>query len=216
MTATEKLNELFNRWQEEFPDYKGKFNKDGINNEEAFNSQKLKILFIAKEPNDPEQNEDDYRDWWANGVKYLFSHRICEWAFGLLNDFPPIENLSYNNEERVKIMSAIAFMNLKKIGGNASADHELIRKVISREQHFILEEISIIAPHIIIGGIGDSEFWNLLFPGIEFVNSGFDIKVAKYDSYKIIDYYHPSYKVPRSMSYCLLGCVFNSEMFLKL
>ncbi len=216
MTATEKINALFHRWQEEFPEYQGKFNKDGINNEEVFNNQKLKLLFLAKEPNDPEQGGGDFRDWWAEEVKYSFSHRICEWAFGLLNGFPPVETLSYDNKERVQIMSAIAFMNLKKSGGSANADHDVIREVVTRESHLILEEISIIDPHIIVGGLGNTEFWSLLFPDIQFANSGFDINVAKYGSYRIIDYYHPSYRVPRSMSYCLLDRVFNSDVFLEL
>ena len=93
MTATEKLNALFHRWQVEFPDYQGKFTKDGINNEAVFNNQKLKLLFLAKEPNDPDQGGGDFREWWSEEVKYSFSHRICEWAFGLLNEFPPVEDL---------------------------------------------------------------------------------------------------------------------------
>ena len=216
MIATEKLDALFHRWQEEFPEYKGKFNKDGINNEEVFEKQKLKLLFLAKEPNDPDQSEWDFREWWAEEVKYSFSHRICEWAFGLLNGFPPVENITYDNEKRVQIMSAVAFMNLKKSGGKANADHDEIKKTITRERHLILEEISIINPHIIIGGLGRTEFWSLLFPDIRFTDSGFDIKVARHDSYRIIDYYHPSYRVPRSMSYCLLGRVFTSDVFREL
>ncbi len=216
MKATERLNALFDRWQKEFPDYQGKFNEDGINNEAVFNDQKLKILFLTKEPNDPEQDGGDFRIWWAEEVKYAFSHRICEWAFGLLNGFPPIEDLSYESKERIRIMSAVAFMNLKKSGGKANADHDVIREVVKKERHLILEEISIINPDIIVGGVGDPEFWTLLFPDIQFKNSGFDISVAKYGSYRIVNYYHPSYRVPRSMSYCLLERVINSDVFIEL
>ena len=163
MNKTEKLNALFERWQKKFPEYRGKFKKDGINNEEMYENQNLKVLFLAKEPNDPDQNEGDFRKWWSNEVKYAFSHRICEWAFGVLNNFPPLKDLTYDNEERLKVISSVAFMNLKKIGGQANANHDVIAETISKERHFILEEVSIIEPDIIIGGLGRPEFWHLLF-----------------------------------------------------
>lgn len=216
MTTTQKLNELFHRWQTEYPEYQGKFASDGIINETLYNNQKLRLLFIAKEPNDPEQNGGDFRNWWSEEVKFSFSHRICEWAFGLLNSFPPLNALSYDNKERVQILNSIAFMNLKKIGGGSGADHEVIKEVVSRERLLLSEEIEIIKPHIIVGGLGNSELWEPLFPGIKFEDTGFDIKVARYNSYKIIDYYHPSYRVPRAMNYSLLGRVYESKVFQQL
>lgn len=216
MTATEELNALFDRWQDEFPEYRGKFHKDGINNEAVFAEQKLKLLFLAKEPNDPKQGLGDFRSWWAKEIKYAFSHRICEWAFGLLNGFSPLDEPRYKNMDRIRIMSAVAFMNLKKSGGGATADKAKIQEAVDNERHLILKEISIINPDIIVGGIGRPELWESLFPGIQFKDSGFDIKVAKCGSYKIIDYFHPSYRVPRSMSYCLLGRVSDSDVFRKL
>ena len=213
MTTTKKLNKLFDIWVQRFPKYKDTFVADGVIDEKVFNRQNLKILFIAKEPNDPEQEGGDFREWWQEEVKYSFSHRICEWAYGILNDFPPIEELPYDNDLRVRVMRSIAFMNLKKNGGGANADHESIQSVLENERELILEEISIIKPELIIGCIGRSKLWNILFPGIKFLNSGFDIKVARLGPYKFIDFYHPSYRVPRAMSYCLLGRVFNSDLF---
>ena len=213
MTVTHQLNDLFQCWQIEFPEYQGRFVSDGIINETLYGRQRLRLLFIAKEPNDPEQSGGDFRDWWTEEIKYSFSHRICEWAFGLINNFPPLDKLSYENEKRVQILNSIAFMNLKKIGGGASADPDAIKEVVSREKHLLSKEIEIISPHVVVGGIGNSGLWDSLFPGIKLEDTGFDIKVAKYNSYKIIDYYHPSYRVPRAMSYCLLGRVYESEVF---
>ena len=216
MTKTEKLDALFERWQEEFPEYKGKFVKDGIIAEEVFEKQELKLLFVAKESNDPDQTEGDFREWWSMEVKYMFSHRICEWAFGLLKGFPPLTELSYENQERIRVMKSIAFMNLKKIGGKANADYEAIENTIVRERHLILEEIEIIEPDVIVGGVGKSEFWKILFPSLSFTDSGFDVNVARIGSSKLLDYYHPSYRVPRSMSYCLLHDVCTSKVFSNL
>ena len=110
-------------------------------------------------------------------------------------------------------MKSIAFMNLKKIGGKANADHNTIKNTIVRERDLILEEIGIIEPDLIIGGIGRNEFWQILFPDVRFIESGFNVKVACMDLFRLIDYYHPSYRVPRSMSYCLLHNVYTSKVF---
>jgi len=216
VTKTEQLNLLFQRWQQECPEYQGKFHKDGIVNEETYLGQNPKVLFIAKEPNNPDQGEFDFREWWAEEVKYGFAHRVCEWAFGFSGGFPPLENLSNSNEERIQVMRRIAFMNLKKTGGSSYADSDLIMGVVERERQFLQAEISVINPDVIIGGIGNPDIWNLLFPGMKLVRSGFDIWVGRHNSFRIIDFYHPSYQVPRAMSYCLLASVYSSEVFKKL
>lgn len=216
MTKTNKLDFLFDKWLADYPKYKGKFIKDGIVNENEYEQQNTKLLFIAKEPNNPKQDEWDFREWWSKEVKQSFSHRICEWAYGLLNNFPPILNLSKSNENRKEVMSKIAFMNIKKSGGKASADHDVIEETLKEEIEFIQDEIRIISPDLIIGGIGKSHYWNYIFPQIQFKDSGFDIKVAKSNGCKIIDFYHPSYRVPRSMSYSLLAIITNSNVFKNL
>ncbi len=214
MTKTEQLNQLFDRWIEQFPKYAGKFNRDGIVNESIFEKQKLKLLFVAKEPNNPEQKKDeDFREWWLKEVKYSFSNRICEWAYGLLNNFPPLTSLSYNKKERTEVMKSIAFMNIKKSGGGATANQEEIVKILKDERGLLLEEINIIEPDIIIGGIGNTNYWKILFPEIQFKESEFDIQVARVGRYKVIDFYHPSYRVPRAMSYSLLYAVSTSKVF---
>lgn len=214
MSKTEELDKLFVRWEEEFPKYKGKFKKDGIVYESTFEKQKLKLLFIAKEPNDPDQNKDDFREWWSKEVKYSFSHRICEWAYGFQNNFPPLDGLS--DDARLEVMQSIAFMNIKKSGGGATANDVLIKKTLVEESHLLIEEINIIEPTIIIGGIGNANYWKELFPDIQLIDSGFDIEVARVNNYKLINYYHPSYRVPRAMSYALLGMVSNSRIFKEL
>ena len=215
-TKTEQLNELFDSWVQQFPKYKGKFIKDGIIDENIYDLQKIKLLFITKEPNNPDQNDSDFRIWWSKEVKYSFSHRICEWAYGFQKGFPPIVEIPYDNEKRREIMKSIAFMNLKKSGGKASADYKEIERVLIEEKDLLLQEIFIINPNIIIGGLGKTDYWKYLFPTVEFKDSGFDIKVARVGGWKLIDFYHPSYRVPRSMSYALLGAVSKSKVFTEL
>lgn len=60
---------MVHQWEEDYPKYKGKLNRDGIINEIQYEKQRPKLLFIAKEPNDPEQIEGDFREWWLEEVK---------------------------------------------------------------------------------------------------------------------------------------------------
>ncbi|MEK0338438.1 MAG: hypothetical protein QQN41_13500, partial [Nitrosopumilus sp.] len=87
------LDKLFNEWIKRYPKYENKFVSDGIIDEIQFNNTFPKLLFIAKEPNSPDQLSDDFREWWSGGVHDNFSYRICEWAFGLLNNFPDLNKI---------------------------------------------------------------------------------------------------------------------------
>lgn len=104
-------------------------------------------------------------------------------------------------------------MNLKKVGGSGSADWRLIQSTTKRDREFLCQQIGIIAPDVIVGGVGDSGLWSMLFPDITLEDCGFDIRVARVGHVKVVDFYHPSYRVPRAMSYALLGRVFQSERF---
>lgn len=213
MTKTQKLDLLFEKWQKVFPENQGKFKYDGIIDEDNFERQKVKLLFIGKEANDEQQNEGDYRSWWKEVVKYQFSIRLSEWAFGILNSFPPIESISESQDSRKEILSSIAFMNLKKTGGGNTADVNNLKEIVIRERAFILDEIEIIKPDIIIGSIGDVNLWQLIFRNDGFEESGYDVKIFRIKKMKIINFYHPSYRVPRAMSYSLLKNVYSSEKF---
>ena len=208
MTKTERLNALFAEWQEKRPEEADFMCLDGIVCEESYESTKPKLLFIAKEPNHPEGPGFDFREWWCEEVKYAFSKRLCEWAYGVWNGFPSLSE--FDEAEKLEIIRSIAFMNLKKVGGSSKADPQVIRGITERDKDFLRRQIKIIDPDVIVGGIGDSSLWSLLFPRIEFQPSGFDIGVACVGHVRVIDFYHPSYRVPRAMSYSLLGRVFQS------
>ena len=85
---TEQLNQLFDEWEQTVSEYKGKFVRDGIINEQFYQIASPKILFIAKEPNDPEQTAWDFRELWKADISRTFSFRIAEWSYGILNSFP--------------------------------------------------------------------------------------------------------------------------------
>lgn len=213
MTKTERLNELFKRWKQEL---QPGFKLDGIINEQEFSKQKKKLLFITKEPNDPEGNGGDYREEWPDNAKYVFANRIAALAYGCLNDFPPLSDYKKNEAtNKLKMLQAVAFMNLKKTGGVGQANNELIKKIIHNEKDFIIEEINIIAPDIIIGGIGiDSPYWEILFETeLSLKDCGYDVRVGTWRKTKVIEFYHPSIRATTAMLYCLLQQVICSSKF---
>jgi hypothetical protein len=232
-----QLDQLFEEWESSNPQYLGKFTRDGIVNENQFQEQKLKLLFIAKEPNQtnvsPTEKQEDYRVE-LNQVEMhkdyskVYSYRIAEWAHGLLNDFPPFEELfseaKFNRERYREILQKIAFMNVKKTGGTGASNPEELHKAIVQDHKFLMAEIKIIDPDLIVLGLGLSkEMRSSLFPKLsesDWADSGHaGIKVARLDKMKIIDFYHPSVRpvtLTPAESYSLLQNIFHSEMFRKL
>ena len=123
-SKTELLDSLFNEWERSKPEYQGKFVKDGIIDETLFTKAQPKIHFIAKEPNNPKQEPGDYRDDWKHiaSTAYILAYRIAEWSYGLLNNFPPFDNIWKDKGYFVfDSIQSIAFMNIRKSGGSGGA-----------------------------------------------------------------------------------------------
>lgn len=215
MTKKIELKKLFNEWENTFPDYKGKFISDGIIDEQLYQNAKTKILFVTKEPNDSDQTSWDLADLLNQDYSKNFAIRLAEWTHGILNDFPPLSSLTDYKVLHESLKSA-AVINLKKIGGASQSKGEEIISHTLQNKPFLLRQIKIIQPEIIIGGVGNTEIWKILFDNIELECSGYDILVGKWDNAKIIDFYHPSYRVPRAMTYSLLQNIFRCEVFNKI
>lgn len=216
-TRTDRLEKLFAEWKQQKKKEAKLMCLDGIVCEKNYERANPKLLFVAKEPNDPKKQAFDFREGWREEVKYTFAIRLCEWAYGIWNCFPPLSEFDALAEaDKLEVMRSISFMNLKKVGGTGKADHEKIRSVTNRDKDLLRRQIEIIDPDVIIGGVGDSNLWSLLFSEIALQKCGFDIPVARVGRVRVIDFYHPSYRVPRAMSYSLLGRVFQSDEFGRL
>ncbi len=157
MTKTEKLTDLFDRWKSEFYPNED-FYKDGIINEDFFKNAKKKILFITKEPNaiNHDKNEDRsfVTEWNTTMPTYPFSHRIAEWTYGILNEFPVYAEAA-KNAMKEDMLKKIAFMNLKKTGGTGNSALHTFSDLMKDKKHleFIHKQIEIIEPEIIILGL---------------------------------------------------------------
>jgi hypothetical protein len=97
-SKTEQLDQLFDEWEQSVDDYKGKFVRDGIIDELLYLTTTPKILFITKEPNNPEQKAGDFREWWRKEIAYTFSYRLAEWSYGLIG-----QPKHFNSLQRLKM-----------------------------------------------------------------------------------------------------------------
>lgn len=214
-TKTEQLNQLFDEWERNVSDYKDKFVRDGINNEQLFKTASPKILFITKEPNNPEQIVGDFREWWKEKLAYTFSYRIAEWSYGLLNKFPEFDEI-WKGSRPHNAIQQIAFMNIKKSGGNGNSEYNGMMKHLKMNFDFLHRQIEIISPDIIITGTSWKELCDGLFPTVEWKPSGYDIVIGKFNNAKVIDYYHPSSRIAPAASYSLLQNIISSDKFQSL
>jgi len=171
-TNNQKLNSLFKKWEELIPEYRGRFVRDGIINEQLFNDTTPKILFIGKEPNNPEGTIGDFREEWNLGVSYTFARRIAEWSYGIINGFPKFDLISEKPGSLEKSLKRIAFMNIKKSGGKGNSEYNTMMDHAKRNADLINDQIEIISPDIIITGTSWEELRNIIFPSVKWEKSG--------------------------------------------
>ena len=217
-TKTQQLKNLFERWQKSFPFKENDFHVDGIINEELYeqNINGMKILFIAKEPNatDHEENEDRsfVNEWNTTKPKYNFAQRIAEWTYGIMEHFPLFDSIKEN--DKPDYLKKIAFMNVKKSGGDGFAIRNDIYTVVKEQKNFIKEEIEIIKPDIILLCISfDKNIIKDLFGELEFKKSGYGVEICMFNNSKVINFYHPSSRNVAPAAYSLLQNVIQSEAF---
>ncbi len=214
MTKSQELNNLFEKWKTSRV-YGKRFTADGIIDESEFEKASKKVLFICKEPNDPEQKGGDYRSWWKeDALYYAFSYRISEWSYGILNDFPEYD-IIWGIEGKSDLLPSqaikqIAFMNVKKIGGKGSSKETEIKETIESDFDFIMKEMEIIDPQYIVLSLSWTSLVEVLFGKLEWLSTGYDIKIAGWQGKVVIDYYHPS-RISPAPAYVLLEKVFNSK-----
>lgn len=212
MSRTEQLDHLFEQWAPLYGHEARQFHRDGIIDEALYVQAATKVLFVAKEANNPNGDGFDFRSWWQDDLKWRFSHRLEQWAEGILHDFPPFDDLKGGTSVALR---STAFLNLKKTGGRSSSEFEAVLDHVTRYRHELLDQIRIIEPEIIVGCVSWWPIWEALFgKDITKARSTIeDLYVFRWGSAKVIDFYHPSNRYPSSMQYALLSRIVRSERF---
>ena len=145
--------------------------KDGIVDYSQFYREKPKILWVLKETNDKIGNLRDLREFLRNPKSYNnWKHRQwkCTWepifniSYEILNFLPPHnEDLSYekvideikeNDIKPYEIFKRIAVININKTPGKNSITLKELKNYYIRYREFILMQIKIINPDIVIFG----------------------------------------------------------------
>lgn len=194
------MDELFDTWKdahcnEENTKYigpsipKNVFLPDGIIDEEKFDKQELKVLFIAKEANwyqadeNPDLSKPVGTMFWHKRVafdevpKTMFSYRLSMLTNALLSKK---EDRFTNIDKTHEGLQSVAVINLNKRGGYSYCVWETLNTYVKKYQDYIRREIELISPDMIVC-CGYDVKWLIdeytLAPNVE----------------KVIWVYHPSY-----------------------
>ena len=211
--TTKKEDELFDSWKEG----SAGFVIDGVPNPLAFDSSPTRALFILKEVNIPDLSKDfDLRlqlatephPWWRKMGSW------CAAISAKQDDTPDWKDLeSYSdddtmaNDELIKRLAPFAFMQLNKTGGGGTSEDEQLRGSAEANQKYILDQIGIYQPDIIIGcGTGDILF-NLFNSLGKVAEAKLTSRGVYYSDHKLSDkkvttlihFSHPSARVPRNL-----------------
>lgn len=162
MNKTEQLNALFENWEKARKCYNEKDNMifkfclDGIINEEEYNKQKTKVLFISNEANYGKVHEyyDETGDIFDRRTNFL-DYKVAKhdgWKGKLLERVTALYQVIKNEYDApiYSVADQFAFMNLNKRGGSNKCDVAHLEKYCKAYKNEIIKEIEIISPDLIV------------------------------------------------------------------
>lgn len=189
--------------KENLPDCDHGIIMDGITDRNKYESQAHRILFICKEHNRLNDSYDtgDVRVWWSKlpNVRYVFSHRISEWAYGIANDFPAHEQIVHTDKEQA--LTQIAFINIKKTWGDANAESDVLWKYVKASKDLLQKQIAEIDPTIIITCFRYDYLTKLLFDFDTMPITPHGFSYGKWNGRLVINYFHPSARKNKQVLY---------------
>ena len=124
---------------------------DGIINEDIFNGQSLKILFILRETHEETDNEEDKGGWHIKEV-------IEKWINWDTSRIPTYENIVdtistiFKKNRSREIIEEVAIINIKKIPGTKKSNKSVLAKHFNDNKERLCQEIKKINPDVIIFG----------------------------------------------------------------
>ena len=215
MNINEQLNYLYQRHEKESK----QLVKGGLINEGEYLASKIKVVSLLKEPNDPPK---DGRINWSlpedlkkNIDNKHFKGRqmwkiIGTWIYAMQNQFGYYKDI-YSNNTAIEGLKYLGVTNLKKSGGGANSNNNIIYEDAKRSKILWTEELKIMAPDIvmcagtygIISEIIDLSDNQWLKSGVRY---GLSPELPKM---LFVDFYHPGYRVRPYMMYAYLKEAFK-------
>lgn len=218
----EKIEELFESNRHLFEGKPVAF--DGLVNEQEFLNSKIKTVFLLKEVNYPDMQED-----WTNFLASLDNMaskdseklyktwpNVCLWTEVLNNADCTYrdclnENQSFNEKKLKSNLRKIGIVNLKKTGGAGGSNWKDILQATDKGKDFIVAELGIINPNLVICG---GTFYNakLLFDisdeQVKMLPAGAHYFITGNTLY--LEFIHPMwYSVNRNILFAYAKTVFN-------
>lgn len=205
----QRIEELFAVWKNTEHHINEIFVEDGVVCPEKWFASEIRPLFLLKEAyggNNGWSLIDDYltKDEPIEGIW----RNVSLWTKGLLNT--NAEHLySYNpndaefdkfNNEYIK---SIAVVNVKKSKGEKSSDYEDILNYAKSDKKFLLQQLEICDPTIIICGYTIDpliEIWGENIKTVHNDNLYYHITLNDHDVL-VLDYWHPGNQFPKIMNY---------------
>ena len=127
------------------------FLKDGIIDVKTYFSENTKVLFILKEANWP-NGQGDMKEYLKNpqlqGNWWKTWNNIARWTIALLDGTSYPKTIT--REYRATVLRRIAFINLKKEGGDNQADAVELIEAAKEDKEYINKQIEMYRPDIII------------------------------------------------------------------
>lgn len=149
MGITRQEENLFAEWRES----RTGFVADGVADEQEYQASTPKLLFILKEVNDPDGGDWDLRKYMREGGRSQTWNNITRWTEGIRNISSDLSWQDLNEIDeprRIKAITSIAAMNLKKAPGGYTADHAQLTIVAAEDKEFLNRQFALYDPDIII------------------------------------------------------------------
>ena len=155
-------DDLWARWATHYSDHginPAEISHDGIIYPESFEKAPRRILFVLKETN--KFPGGSLQDYLSKGPSSQMWYAVSRWAAGLLNNFPPYDQIN-RADFLTRSIRSIAVINLKKATGDASAWSSEIGLYAHFDRDLLAEQIKFISPEIIVAcGTFDILVWLL-------------------------------------------------------
>jgi len=205
MGIHEKEERLFDEWS---PKREG-FVKDGVVDEESYESSERKLMFVLKEVNSPGGGNWDLREYVHGGARPQTWNNIARWAHGIKNIKNEInwkEIREITDEQRKEQLKSICTINLKKSPGGHTTDNKALEDIAKEDKEFLNRQFEIYHPDLVIccGSVvrwlfhelvefQEKPDWKMTTRGIRY----HEFQEMKY----IIEYSHPEARVADCLLY---------------
>lgn len=174
--------------------------------------KKKKILLILKEAYGSDEDwslTETIKDEWK-GPKYKVWWTVSYWLY-LLNkttkDFVPLFPNKEEEAQCIDYLLSSAVLNIKKSNGRSYSEIEDLKKYVESDKDFILKQIEIINPDIILcGNTGQFLFPTVFGEPNKIENTDWHYR---WKNRMIIDYWHPANQYPDELCYYALGQLYQ-------